>query len=119
MPAPSGETAASSSVDTVVESRASQFAGLEMFDASAVVVTGSSEVGAGRYVGNLVLDTKRATITGAGAGQTVIDGNLIVGGQCKVSGLTVTGDVIFTGNNARVDVTFFGQVLDYGMHNRH
>lgn len=119
-PAPAGETAPTQSVaEPEVSAAARQFAGLEMFEASAIVVTRSSQVGVGCYVGNLVLDQKRSKVTGAGVGQTVIDGNLIVGGQCKVSGLTVTGDVIFTGNNARVDVECLGQVLDYGLQNRH
>ena len=54
-----------------------------------------------------------------GVGRAVGGGNLIVGSQCSVTGLTVTGDVIFSGNNAFVSVQCFGQVLDYGMQNRY
>lgn len=109
-PAPAGETASSGK---------SAYGHLRTFDSSSIAVTGDNEAGAGRFVGNLVLEQKRASVKGAGFGQTVIDGNLIVGGQCKVTGVTVTGDLIFTGNNARVDVQCLGQVLDYGMQNRH
>jgi len=109
-PAPAGETAGNAK---------SQFAHLRTFDAALIGVTGDNQVGAGRFVGSLVLEQKRATVKGAGFGQTVIDGDLIVGSQCKVTGVTVTGDVIFTGNNARVFVECLGQVLDYGTHNRH
>jgi hypothetical protein len=109
-PVPVGETAGNA---------VSQFVHLHTFDTAAIAVHGDNEIGAGRFVGNLVLEQKRASVKGAGFGQTVIDGNLIVGGQCNVTGVTVTGDVIFTGNNARVQVECFGQVLDYGMQNRH
>lgn len=109
-PAPAGETAGNAT---------SPFADLATFDSSSIAANGDNEVGAGRFVGNLVLEKKRTSVKGKGFGQTVIDGNLIVAGQCKVTGVTVTGDVIFTGNNARVDVECLGQVLDYGMQNRH
>ena len=102
-----------------------EFAHLETLDAEAIV---PGNVGAGRFlvklrkarfVGNLTLENKRSAVAGAGEGYTVIDGNLIVGSLCRVSGLTVTGDVIFTGNGAQVDVDCRGQVLDYGLQNRH
>ena len=47
--------------------------------------------------------------------KTVIDGNLVVKTQCKVSNLTVTGDVIFEGNQGKlIDVDFHGQIIDRG-----
>ncbi len=112
-PAPSGESA------PVRRTAPSQFAPSETFEVSQVVVTGATKVVAGRFVGDLVLDHKRSKVTGAGPGVTVIDGNLIVGDRCSVVGMTVTGDVIFRGNNSRVFVECLGQVLDYGMQNQH
>jgi hypothetical protein len=112
-PAPSGEVALT---PTVVSS---QFAHLPTFDAPPVLVGGNATVLGGRFVGDLVLDQNRSKVTGAGPGLTIIDGNLIVASQCSVVGLTVTGDVIFRGNNSRVFVDCLGQVLDYGMRNQH
>tara|TARA_R110002072_G_scaffold241027_1_gene399535 strand:+ start:86992 stop:87507 length:516 start_codon:yes stop_codon:yes gene_type:complete len=112
-PAPAGETA------PATPAVPSQFAHLETFDVSSVVVGRATKVGEGRFVGNLELDQTRLKVTGAGAGMTIIDGNLIVGSQCSVVGLTVTGDVIFRGNNSSAYVDCLGQVLDYGMQNRH
>jgi hypothetical protein len=104
-PAPSGEMAKAAPTET--------------YDVSQIVVVGPTKVVAGLFVGDLVLDQKRSKVTGAGPGVTVIDGNLIVGDQCSVVGMTVTGDVIFRGNNSRVFVDCLGQVLDYGMQNQH
>lgn len=112
-PAPSGEVALTTS------SVPSQFAHLPTFDAPPVVIGGKATVRGGRFVGDLVLDENRSKVTGAGPGLTIIDGNLIVASQCSVVGLTVTGDVIFRGNNSRVFVGCLGQVLDYGMQNQH
>ncbi|MFT4516299.1 MAG: hypothetical protein ACI89X_004604 [Planctomycetota bacterium] len=112
-PAPSGEVALATPTGQ------SRFAHLETFDVSAVVVGGATTVAAGRFVGDLVLDQKRSKVTGAGPGLTIIDGDLIVGDQCSVVGMTVTGDVIFRGNNSRAFVGYLGQVLDYGMQNQH
>jgi hypothetical protein len=39
-------------------------------------------------------------VSGAGIDRTVIHGNLVVQSRCVVSNLTVTGDVIFEGNQA-------------------
>ncbi|MCB9879623.1 MAG: hypothetical protein H6835_18670 [Planctomycetes bacterium] len=79
-----------------------------------------SRLGAGTFVGDVWLEQPRMELAGAGAEQTVIDGNLTLASQCRVEHLTVTGDLIFAGNNARaVDVRCLGQVLDYGTCNRH
>lgn len=72
----------------------------------------------GRFEGDLVLEVKKQRVIGAGAGETIIDGDLILTSQCDVSGMTVTGDVIFTGHNAQAFVEYLGQVLDYGVQNR-
>jgi len=118
-PAPAGE------VGSPMSSVPAEFAHLKTFDAELFGDSGYStgrfavKLAAGRYVGNLVLENNRSSVQGSGDADTVIDGNLIVGSQCTVTGLTVTGDVIFTGNNARVKVDCRGQVLDYGMQNRH
>ena len=72
----------------------------------------------GRFFGDLVLEVKKQKVMGAGAGETIIDGDLILTSQCDVSGMTVTGDVIFTGHNAQAFVEYLGQVLDYGVQNR-
>jgi hypothetical protein len=96
-----------------------RFAGLEAFDAESLVLSQTTTLGLGRYVGDLVLDQDRMVLRGSGAGQTVIDGNLTLGNRCVVTGLTVTGDVFFVGNNARVRVESVGQFLDYGVNNSH
>ena len=111
--APAGEVA------NYVNAQMQKFRRLKSYDSDAIVVDGNAKVPGGRFVGNLVLDQKRTSLIGSGVGQTVIDGNLIIGSQCSVTGLTVTGDVIFSGNNAFVSVQCFGQVLDYGMQNRY
>lgn len=104
-PAPSGEMAKAAPTET--------------YDVSQIVVVGPTKVAAGRFVGDFVLGQKRSKVAGSGPGVTVIDGNLIVGDQCSVVGMTVTGDVIFRGNNSRVFVDCLGQVLDYGTQNQH
>jgi len=106
-PAPLGETAAA--VD-------------EPSDEPVEPITLSSDTAfeAGRVAGDVVLAGPRLVVTGAGAVATVIDGNLTVASQCQVRDLTVTGDLIFAGNNARaIGVRCLGQVLDYGVCNRH
>jgi hypothetical protein len=123
-PAPAGEVASSDgSGETSMV--LPQFAHLPTYSA-AEVFAGTGNAGqsvgklpAGRFAGNLELDQSQTALAGSGFGETVIDGNLLVGGNCTVTGLTVTGDVIFCGNNARVNVECLGQVLDYGMQNRH
>jgi len=109
-PAPAGETAANAG---------QRFARLRQLDAASIPVRGASAIGPGRYVGNLELKERHAIVQGAGFGETVIEGNLIVGSQCRVTGLTVTGDVLFSGNNAFSDVECLGQVIDYGVQNQH
>ena len=114
-PAPAGEVAVPA--DAVpADAVPAEFAHLQTFDAEQFAY---GELAKGRYVGNLVIEQQGASLRGSGVGETVIDGNLIVGTMCTVTGLTVTGDVIFTGNSARVTVNCRGQVLDYGMQNQH
>jgi hypothetical protein len=84
-----------------------------------IVLAARTELAAGRYVGTIELDRVRSELRGAGTEQTVIDGNLLVGSHCTVRDVTVTGDVLFTGNGARLHgVRCLGQVLDYGQQNR-
>jgi hypothetical protein len=86
---------------------------------SPLVIAARTELAAGRYVGTIELDRVRSELRGAGAENTVIDGNLLVGSHCTVRDVTVTGDVLFTGNGARLfGVRCLGQVLDYGQQNR-
>jgi hypothetical protein len=86
---------------------------------SPLVIAARNELAAGRYVGTIELDRVRSELRGAGAENTVIDGNLLVGSHCTVRDVTVTGDVLFTGNGARLfGVRCLGQVLDYGQQNR-
>lgn len=124
-PAPNGETApvltegtAGMQTEGSTETAApSPFAHLEAKAMPELAGTDAT-LPAGRFVGDVVLDQKGAKLTGAGPGETVIEGNLIVGSRCAVTGLTVTGDVIFRGNNSRAFVDCRGQFLDYGMRNR-
>jgi len=109
-PAPAGE---------IVGRPSRPFADLPTLAALSIVDGGNQAVERGRFVGNLEVRQRLTRVVGKGFGQTVIDGNLIVGSQCRVAGLTVTGDVLFAGNNAYVDVECLGQVIDYGLHNRH
>lgn len=76
------------------------------------------QLAAGRYAGSLVLDEVRVEVLGAGEGLTVIEGDLVVASQCRVRGLTVLGDVVFSGNNARVWAECEGELLDYGHYNQ-
>lgn len=96
-----------------------EMAPTQRYDVAQIVVAGPTKVGAGLYIGDLVIDKACSKVIGSGPGVTVIDGNLIVGDQCSVVGMTVTGDVIFRGNNSRVFVDCLGQFLDYGMQNQH
>lgn len=74
----------------------------------------------GCYNGDFVLGQAQLEVRGAGVGQTVIQGNLVVMTQCTVSNLTVTGDVIFKGNQGKlVDVDFLGRIDDRGVQNRY
>ena len=78
------------------------------------------ELKAGCYQGDFTCGRAQLRVKGAGVGQTVIHGNLILQTQCEVAGVTVTGNVIFEGNQARlVDSDFFGQVVDRGVQNRY
>ena len=78
------------------------------------------ELKAGCYEGDFVLGRSQLRITGAGADQTIIHGNLVVQTQCEVSNLTVTGNIVFKGNQAKlIDVDFFGQIQDHGLQNRY
>ncbi len=74
----------------------------------------------GCYAGDFVLGSAQIEVTGAGVDKTVIHGNLVLQTQCTVSNLTVTGDVIFEGNQAElIDADFFGRVIDKGVQNRY
>jgi len=78
------------------------------------------ELKKGCYVGDFVLGRAQLDVTGAGLGETVIDGNLVLQTQCEVSNLTVTGDVIFQGHQAVLDnIDFFGRIIDKGTQNRY
>lgn len=80
----------------------------------------STELETGCYVGDFVLGASQLRITGAGLEETVIHGNLVLQTQCKVSHLTVTGDVIFEGHQAELDdVDFYGRIVDKGSQNRY
>lgn len=80
----------------------------------------STELETGCYVGDFVLGNSQLRITGAGLEETVIHGNLVLQTQCKVSHLTVTGDVIFEGHQAELDdVDFYGRIVDQGSQNRY
>jgi hypothetical protein len=55
---------------------------------------------AGTYQG-LTITHNSVTLTGKGAGNTVISGKVIIrGNNCKIRSLTIRGDVIIEGNNA-------------------
>jgi hypothetical protein len=74
----------------------------------------------GCYVGDFVLGRSQIDVAGAGIDRTVIDGNLVLKTQCEVSNLTVTGDVIFEGHQAKlIDVDFYGRIIDKGMQNNY
>ena len=74
----------------------------------------------GCYHGDFVCGRAQLEVAGSGIDKTVIDGNLLVATQCEISNLTVTGDVVFQGNQARlVDVDFYGQIIDKGLQNRY
>jgi hypothetical protein len=78
------------------------------------------ELKAGCYNGDFVCGRSQLRVKGAGVDQTVIHGNLVLQTQCEVSGVTVTGDVIFEGHQAKLlDSDFYGQVVDHGMQNRY
>jgi hypothetical protein len=72
------------------------------------------------YVGDFVLGRVQLEVSGVGIDKTVIHGNLVVKTQCRVSNLTVTGNVIFEGNQARLkDVDFHGEIIDKGVQNQY
>lgn len=72
----------------------------------------------GCYEGDFVLGRSQIEVTGAGIDKTVIHGNLVLQTQCEVSNLTVSGDVIFEGHQAKfVDADFYGRIIDKGSQN--
>lgn len=72
------------------------------------------------YVGDFVLGRAQLEVSGVGIDKTVIDGNLVVKTQCRVSNLTVTGNVVFEGNQAKLnDVDFHGEIIDKGVQNKY
>ena len=74
----------------------------------------------GCYVGDFVLGRSQLKVAGVGVEKTVIDGNLVLQTQCRVSNLTVTGDVIFEGHQAQLEnVDFLGRIVDKGLQNRY
>ncbi len=74
---------------------------------------------AARYVGGLTISPNKVTLIGAGAGRTVIEGNLtITGNNCVLRNLTVTGSVIIRANNADLrGAQIGGQVISQGNNN--
>jgi hypothetical protein len=87
---------------------------------SSFTTKSDTELKAGCYVGDFVLGRVQLRVKGAGVGKTVIDGNLVLDTQCVVSNLTVTGDVIFKGNQGSLEnVDFLGRVHDHGAQNRY
>ena len=107
-PAPSGETAPEPHPYAHLPQRQS-------FKTMASV-----ELKAGCYNGDFACGRSQLQVTGAGVDQTIIHGNLILQTQCVVTGVTVTGDVIFEGHQAKlIDSDFYGQVVDHGMQNRY
>ena len=80
----------------------------------------SVELKVGCYHGDFVLGRSQLKVCGAGVDQTIIHGNLVVQTQCEISNLTVTGNIVFKGNQARlVDVDFYGQIQDHGLQTRY
>jgi len=80
----------------------------------------STELKEGCYVGNFKLGRVQLRVNGQGLDKTVINGDLVLQTQCKVSDLTVTGNVIFEGHQAELsNVDFYGQVIDKGSQNRY
>src|SRR5262245_21614492 len=78
------------------------------------------ELKEGCYEGDFVLGSSQIRVCGAGIGKTVIHGNLVLKTQCEVSKVTVTGDVIFEGNQGElVESDFFGRVIDKGLQNKY
>jgi len=74
----------------------------------------------GCYVGDFVLGRSQIDVSGVGVGKTVIQGNLILKTQCTVSNVTVTGNVIFEGHQAKlIDSDFFGEIIDKGSQNKY
>lgn len=87
---------------------------------SSFTTKSDTELKPGCYNGDFVLGRVQLRVKGAGVGQTVIDGNLVLDTQCVVSNLTVTGDVIFKGNQGTLEnVDFLGRVHDHGVQNRY
>ncbi|MFK7740025.1 MAG: hypothetical protein AB8H80_06840 [Planctomycetota bacterium] len=114
--APAGETATPDAVEQAIGQDEAGQAASSPAKRRRIVET---QMNAGTFPGDLVLDKKRMSVRGAGAGKTIIDGNLILTSQCQVTDVTVTGDIIFRGNSAEVRAECLGQVLDYGMFNRY
>ncbi|MEZ6038775.1 MAG: hypothetical protein R3F29_14940 [Planctomycetota bacterium] len=86
----------------------------------AIELQQETTLDSGTFVGDVWLEQPRMELRGSGIDETVLDGNLTVTDRCLVQNLTVTGDLIFAGNNARaIGVRCLGQVLDYGVCNRH
>lgn len=55
----------------------------------------------GTYRGGITISANKVTLIGAGAGRTLIDGDInITGNSCTVSGAHIRGNVNVSGNNA-------------------
>lgn len=117
-PAPSGETAAAPQQSEPMPAGETTLSDGRLASRD-VQITGVTDLPAGHYQGDLVLDEAKTVLTGAGADETVVDGDLYVASQCRVQGLTVNGNIVFTGNGATTTVVCTGEVLDYGIGNRH
>lgn len=74
---------------------------------------------AGDYVGDLTIKANKVTIIGRGVGATRIRGNLtIIGNNCTISQLTVSGIVRISGNNANLQGAHVeGKVQSTGKNN--
>jgi hypothetical protein len=74
---------------------------------------------AGDYVGDLTIRANKVTIIGRGVGATRIRGNLtIIGNNCTMDQLTITGFVRIIGNNADLRGAYVeGKVQSTGKNN--
>ena len=66
-------------------------------------------LGAGTYEGRLVVEANNATIVGAGVGNTILRGDVIIQGNSNtIRGVTIVGSVSISGNTndlSRSDVS--------------
>ena len=76
-------------------------------------------VGAGVYVGDLVIHANKVVLAGAGADSTVFADDVVINGNsCTLRGLAVRGDVTINGNNNDIrGVRVLGRVRINGNNN--